>query len=144
MVRRLLLVTLALALLVGCNPKIDPVEDEGKPVTVQVYWVSWCDYCKRQLDIVQEIHDEIQGEYLGEMVEFEGLNVGDSIEVVAPLARERGYTFLIKTGSQPPPVLAYPVTRILLKGQDTPVASWVGLISKGSLYRAIIFTVNRL
>ncbi|MHC4621879.1 MAG: TlpA family protein disulfide reductase [Planctomycetota bacterium] len=144
MVYRFLLVVLALALLVGCNPPIDPAEDAGARVTVEVFWVSWCGYCEQQLAIVQEIHEEIQGKYIGDVVEFIGVNVGDDIQTVAPLVKERGYTFLIKTGGHPPPVLAYPATVIRVAGQDTPAAQWVGLVSKAGMYKVIIEVVNQL
>ena len=134
-----------MGLLVGCNPITDPVESvSASPITVKVYWVSTCGYCRKQMDILQDIHEEIQGEFLEDFVEIVGVNFAESNDAIMEYVTENGITFRIQTGGSPPPIVAYPITEVLISSQTEAVMVHVGVIDKVALYNILIRTVNRI
>lgn len=142
--RKLLLVLCLAALLIGCGPKVDPVEPiRADYITVEVYWVSYCEYCLEELSILEEISLEMVGHpYLDGKVRIIAHNVDLGVEELQAILLGEGPSFTLTTGHSLPrwsnsfPTIVIKDTLGVMKFQ------WIGLANKAELYSMIMETLG--
>jgi cytochrome c biogenesis protein CcmG, thiol:disulfide interchange protein DsbE len=79
----------------GQSVKLDDVVKKGK-ITVLNFWATWCNPCKKELDVIKELYVEWQKEY---DVEFIAISIDDTRQVrrVKPLVAQKGWKYSIYT-----------------------------------------------
>lgn len=79
----------------GQSVKLDEVVKKDK-ITVLNFWATWCNPCKKELDIIKDLYPEWKEKY---DVEFIAISIDDTRQVrrVKPLVAQKGWKYSIYT-----------------------------------------------
>lgn len=79
----------------GQNVKLNDIVKKDK-ITVLNFWATWCNPCKKELDIIKDMYPEWQEKY---DVEFIAISIDDTRQVrrVKPLVAQKGWKYSIYT-----------------------------------------------
>lgn len=144
--KKLLLILLLLAVVVSCNPKVDPVEAANVPTMVEVrlLWTSYCSYCVKQMLVMQEIQEWIVVSDLEGSVVITTQNPFDTPTEIVGFLREHDLTLTVSTKPSFMPTSGVPVTSIHIRGEDKPTFIQVGFVEKDVLLGALQDAVDKL
>lgn len=106
-----------------------PATNSDSPVTLEIYWATWCSWCKKEMAELDQAND-----YLNER----------GIEVVAvqvdTAPEDRGYSFTLVFGKLPRGIASVPYHRIF-RGTDLVYES-MGYEAPNKLIKRALSVVN--
>jgi len=94
-------------------------------IVVRVYWTVSCQYCKAELDELNDVYDA----WLAQGIGITTVNVSDSPAEITRVVEDRGYKFPVERGKLP--AVGVPLTEVWKYGRL--VAQRLGYISPAQI-----------
>lgn len=82
----------------GENVKLDAIVKKGK-ITVLNFWATWCNPCKKELDVIKDMYEEWKELYDIEFIAISIDNAG-TMKKVKPMVAQKQWEYTVFTDEQ--------------------------------------------